>query len=212
MTKIRRFLAIVAFLGIAAIISSSLQGQPGKKGGTTPQITPAAQVSQLAEATESRFTAPDVITYQPVNGDRYFAMQIKPALKPAADRPRDILIMMSTAATQAGPDWVASHQIAEGVVNETAKREGDRVSLWTVNSPENTRNLSKDFLLAKDKAENSLLVSALKRYRTNDYPSGDTDLKNALKQALKTFDLSKDRCSRHRPVPRRWPQHAQPDG
>src|ERR1700688_4226455 len=102
MTNARRFLAVIAFLGLAAYVSTTLQGQPGKKAPaetvTTPQNTPAQHVSLLAEATESRFALPGVITYQPVNGDLYFALQLKPKLDPTPRRPRDILIMLSTAA------------------------------------------------------------------------------------------------------------------
>jgi hypothetical protein len=194
MTKVRRLLAVVAFLGTAAYVSTTLQGQSGTKTGgpsTTPQMTPAKQVSQLAEASESRFAAAGVVTYQPVQGDLYFALQVKPKLEATPQRPRDILIMMSTAATQAGPGWIAGHQIAEGVIE--AAKEFDRVSLWTVNAPEHTKNLSKDFLMPKDFGEGKRLRDALTQYRNKEFPSGDTDLKSALAGAIKTFDSSKDR-------------------
>src|ERR1051325_3273992 len=111
MTKVRRFVAVVAFLGVAAIVSTSSQGQSGKKKAsgpvTTPQLTPAKEASQLAEASESRFGLPGVNTYQPIKGDLYFALQLQPKLDKAPDRPRDILVMMSTTATQGGPGWIA---------------------------------------------------------------------------------------------------------
>ena len=69
MTKLRRFVAVMTFVGLAAYISTSLHGQPGKKAdspATTPQILPATQVSHLAEASESRFNAPGILTYLPV--------------------------------------------------------------------------------------------------------------------------------------------------
>ena len=165
MTRLRRLLAVSAFLGVAAWIASSTQGQSGKKAGTgtTPQSTPAKQVSQLSEPTESRFAVAGMQTYQPVKGAAYFAMQVQPKLDAAPVRPRDYLIMLSTAATQGGASWAAGHQIAEGVI-ETA-RDSDRVSLWTVNEPKATRNLSKEFLLAKDTAEGRRLREALKQYR-----------------------------------------------
>src|SRR5438874_11940218 len=109
MTRLRRFLAVIAFLGTVAYISSALQGQPGKKTGgtgTTPQVNPGIRVSDLAEApTESRFSIPGVLTYLPLKGDLYFALQVKPKLDPTPVPPRDTLVMMSTAATQAGADW-----------------------------------------------------------------------------------------------------------
>jgi hypothetical protein len=192
MTMVRRFVAVVAFLGLAAYVSTALQGQPGTKTSrpTTPQVSPAKQVSQLAEASESRFDVGGIITYQPVQGDLYFALQVKPKLDPTPQRPRDILIMLSTAATQAGPSWIAGHQIAEGII-ESAK-EHDRISLWTVNAPENSKNLTKDFMLVKDYGEGKRLRDALTQYRNKEFPSGDTDLKTALTQAIKTFDSSSE--------------------
>src|ERR1043166_6177256 len=98
MTNVRRFIAVMAFLALAVSISTSLQGQSGKKpavNGSPPQATPAQQVSDLADATESRFPAAGVITYQPVNGDLYFALQVQPKLEATPRRPRDILVMMS---------------------------------------------------------------------------------------------------------------------
>jgi hypothetical protein len=199
MTRVRRFLAVCAFLGVAVLVSSSSQGQSGKKtgttgGGTTPQMTPAAKgISQLAEApAESRFTLPGINTYQPVKGDAYFAMKVQPSLEATPQRPRDFLVMLGTSGTQAGPSWIAGHQIAEGIIEQTA-REFDRVSLWTANEPNKTTNLSKGFLTPKDYGEGKRLKDALAKYRSTEYPAGITDLKNALTEAIKTFDSSKDR-------------------
>ena len=130
-------------------------------------------------------------SYQPVKGDAYFALQVQPKLEPAPARPRDYLIMLSTAATQGGPSWAAGHQIADGII-ETAK-ESDRISLWTVNEPKATKNLTKDFLLAKDTAEGRRLKEALKQYRDKEFPAGTTDLKHALAEAIRSFDDSRDR-------------------
>src|SRR5262245_53894571 len=121
MTRVRRLLGVAALLGFAALVSSSSQGQPGKKAGSgpvlTPQPAPAKEVAQLAEApTESRFNLPSAITYKPVQGDHYVAVQIKPVLEPAPRRPRDYLIMISTSAAQAGAGFIASHQIADGIM------------------------------------------------------------------------------------------------
>ncbi len=194
MTKVRRLVVVIGFLGIAAVLSTASKGQPGKKPAglvTTPQLTPAKEVSQLAEATESRFSQPGIVTYQPIQGDLYFALQLQPKLDKAPDRPRDILVMMSTTATQGGTGWVASHQIAEGII-ETA-REFDRVSLWTVNEPKFTKNLTKDFLLPKVYEDGKRLREAMTQYRAKEMPAGNADLKNALEEGLKSFDSSKDR-------------------
>src|SRR5262249_17545035 len=80
---------------------------------------------------------------------------------------------------------------ADGII-ETA-RESDRISLWTVNDPKATKNLSKDFLMPKDMAEGRRLREALKQYRERETPFGTTDLKNALTLPVESFDNPKDR-------------------
>ena len=197
MKKVRRLLALAAMMGLVTFISTHLHGQAGKKADTA--ITTAQAVAQAEPAnlrayepaSTGRFGVPGVVTYQGIKGDGYFALQMKPQLEKSPDQPRDYLIMLSTAATQAGASWVAAHQLAEGIMD--GAREFDRVSLWTVNEPKFTKNLTKDFLLTKDYGENKRLRDALKQYREKEYPSGNTDLKNALAEAIKTFDSSKDR-------------------
>src|SRR5438034_998952 len=144
MTKMRRFVAVMIFLGTAAWISTALQGQPSPKGSVpaaAPQVSPGSEVSKQAEATNSRFSAPEVITYQAVKGDIYFALPVQPKLEAQPTRARDIVIMLSTAATQGGASWIAGHQIAEAVID--AARDGDRVSLWTANAQKDIKNLTK---------------------------------------------------------------------
>jgi hypothetical protein len=196
MTKVRRFWAVVAFLGMAAILSTSLQGQQGKKAvgaGTTPQANPAAPAAPVPAAPNSRFDARDVLAYQPLQGHAFFALQIQPKLEPlATPRPRDFLIMLSTAANQGGQAWIAGHQIADGIIDDVADKS-DRVSLMSFSTPENTRLLTKEFLMPKDASEKILLKDALKTYRNKDYPHGDTDLNNALGEAIKSFETNKDR-------------------
>src|SRR4051812_48546135 len=93
MTRVRRLFVVVAFVGLGAMVSNSSLGQPDKKSGpkgpvVTPQSTPGVQVAELAEAPDSRFTLPGTITYKPLQGDAYFAMQVQPKLEAAPDRPR----------------------------------------------------------------------------------------------------------------------------
>ena len=202
MTRVRRLSGVIALLGFAALVSSSSQGQSGKKATPasplTPQIAnqvaPAKEVAQLSEASESRFNIPGAISYKPVQGDLYVAMQIQPKLDPAPRRPRDYLIMLSTSAAQGGAGFIAGHQIAEGIIKDEKTSQGtDRISLWTSNEPKFTKNLTKDFLLVKDYGENKRLTEALEKYRNSEYPSGNSDLKSALTDAIKTFDTTKDR-------------------
>src|SRR5262249_51826889 len=147
MTRVRRLLGVFALLGFAALVSSNSQGQSGKKAANpgpalTPQTvpSPATQVARLAEETESRFSLPAAITNKPLQGSHYVALHVKPALEPSPRRPRDILIMVSTSAAQAGAGFIAGHQIAEGIIKDGTK-DFDRVSLWSSNEPKFTKDL-----------------------------------------------------------------------
>ncbi len=134
MTMVRRLLAVFAFLGVAAMISSTLQGQSGKTtGGTTPKLTPQLTPAAKGRAGNSPRRSGGLALHHSRHpnlsageGDGYFAMQVKPPLEAVPQRPRDFLIMLSTAGTQAGASWIAGHQIAESII-ESAK-EFDRVS------------------------------------------------------------------------------------
>src|SRR5947199_197825 len=115
----RRLLVVVAGLAAAALLSSSQShGDPAGKNDR-PNLTPAGPKAPVApviqgknvddEPSVSRFALGRTITYRPLEGDPYFALQIQPKpeqIQPKADadakpRGRDYLIMISTSATQA---------------------------------------------------------------------------------------------------------------
>ena len=74
-------------------------------------------------------------------------------------RGRDFVIMISVSASMAGEPRVAANQIAEAII-QTANA-ADRVSLWTVGTPELTKTLSDGFLEPKDQAEHRKLTKLL---------------------------------------------------
>ena len=194
MKKLRRVTVVALLLAAAIVISSSLHGQSGLKPAPsriTPQNTFAPFADAAPEASASRFSTGGVQTYATLEGEHYFALQLAAKLEVPAPRPRDFLVMMSTAATQAGPHWIAAHQIAGGLIDNA--REFDRVSLWSANEPKFTKNLSRDFLAPKDYGDKTRLTTVLKTYRDHEYPAGDTDLKSALENAIRSFDAGKDR-------------------
>src|SRR5262249_17409444 len=106
-------------------------------------------------------------------------------------RPRDILVMVSTSAGQAGAAWTAAKQIAQKAVEAAGPK--DRISIWTVSTPEEkfTRCLTGDRFLSPKAAERQV-KNALEDL-DKQYPAGDTDLKNALTRALKTFPQVEER-------------------
>jgi len=205
MTKVRRLLAVLALCAAAAWVTSYTLGQTASKKAATGKAEPGAQlpsgaVTKTASAPKSaaddetpdRFAPGGVVSYQPVQGDLYFALQLQPKLDPAKRRPRDFVIVVSKSATQAGPQWVAARQIVEAVV-ETAG-DYDRVSIWVASDPKGTVCLTgDDFLSPKDRADAKKITDvAIKKLRDKDYPTGAVDLKDALDRATGLFLRTKD--------------------
>src|SRR5262249_46728040 len=115
------------------------------------------------------------------------AWQVKPALDPVNPRPRDILVLVDTSASQAGrPLQQARQIIAALAANLTAD---DRISVWSNSTPAATRALTKDF-----QPGNSDDVRAAAAALTEvEYGSGATDLKNALNKSLATLSPNRGR-------------------
>lgn len=193
MTRVRRLAALLAALaGIAVLSSAQSWGDNSKTKG--PALLPrdagkpvnlqAAPADIEVNKVQSRFAQAPVFTYRPLQGDAYFALQLKPELPAGPRRPRDLLIMVSTDASQAGPNWFASHDLTEALLKAAAPE--DRVSLWTVSTPEEkfTTSLTKGFVPVKDSAK--VFKAALTRLK-EQFPAGDTDLKQALTRALNSF-------------------------
>jgi len=145
MTRVRRLLMVLAGLaGIAILSSGHSWGDNTKKTDRTtllpkdsvkpPSVAPKLDGADAEAAmARSKFSEAPLLTYQPTAGDQYFALQVKPQLAVTPRRPRDVLLMVSTDASQAGPSWFAAHQIAEGIIKEAVA--GDRISLWMVSTP-----------------------------------------------------------------------------
>src|SRR5207245_2131920 len=166
MAKARRLLVVVAGLAAAALVSSSQShGDPAGKNDR-PNLTPAGPKAPVApviqgknvddEPSVSRFALGRTITYRPLEGEPYFALQIQPKpeqIQPKADadakpRGREYLIMISTSATQAGVARTASLQILEATVKNA--RPNDTIAVWSLCTPESTKCHSGDFVEPKD--------------------------------------------------------------
>src|SRR5436189_150708 len=110
MTRVRRLLLVLAALASIALLNSGQSlGDNTKKDGLLPQdsVKPAgndlqpAPLDAEAALAKSKFDMATLLTYQPANGDPYFALQVKPDLAAAPRRPRDYLVMVATDASQA---------------------------------------------------------------------------------------------------------------
>jgi tetratricopeptide (TPR) repeat protein len=192
MITLRKCTAVLASLAVTAVLSSQLWGDnpTGRKersllpdDGTRLAEPPGADPeSALAR---SKFRQGGVVTYQPAQGDPFFALQLQPKLDPTSRRPRDYLVLVATSASQACAPWTAARQIAEAVLKSA--RGDDRVSLWCVSTPEPafTKCLTGQFVSPKEQARK--VANALAELG-KQYPAGDTDLKDALTRALNTFE------------------------
>ncbi len=191
--------AVAVVLGVAAVITSQqLWGQPGQtKDRLLPPDSKRTADNQAAGDPEaalaqSKFDAGGIMTYKTQQGEELFSWQLKVDLAAhlPLPRPRDVLIMISTTASQAGVNFTASQQLAEEVMKKAAP--GDRFSLWMVSTNDEifTKNLTKNFV--DPKKEEKQVAAALK-VLADQYPAGDSDLKTALARAIDTFEPNEDR-------------------
>src|SRR5438067_2427600 len=109
MTCVRRIRAVSAVLALAAVLSTAhVWGTPSDKTprdqfrASTGQFTPDKGDRTLAEdLAASKFAQGGAITYQTTAGQTLFALQVQPQLTAGPARPRDLLVLIDTSASQA---------------------------------------------------------------------------------------------------------------
>ncbi len=196
MTLLKRLRVLPALLAVAAATASigtslfgDFRGGPAKApapvGSPDGRPDGAKLVDDLAV---TKFTNLPALTYK-VNagGDTLFAWQIKPALEAAPARPRDVLVVVDTSASQAGRPLQQARLILLGLAG--ALGADDRVSVWTANTPAATRNLTKDFQPAGSEDVKGAAAALVE----TEYGSGATDLKGAMAKALGTLAPNRGR-------------------
>ncbi|MDB5312344.1 MAG: hypothetical protein JWO38_6546, partial [Gemmataceae bacterium] len=141
----------------------------------------------IDELAVTKFSKHPAITYQVRSGETLFAWQVKPTLDPAPARPRDVLVLVDTSASQAGKPLLQARQILSGLA--ATLTPDDRVSVWTVSTPAATRALTKDFQPA---AADDVRAAAAALTEV-EYGSGATDLKGGLGKALATLAPNRGR-------------------
>lgn len=192
MTTVRRLRAVSAILGLAAVATCShVWGEPAgdkAKNTLTGRNEPPPLKRQLAEELgATKFTDRNLVLYETLGGERLFALQVQPKLEAAKDaRPRDLLILVDTSASQVRGPLDTARQIADGLV--AAAKADDRVAIWTVNTPAATQNLTRSF----EAAHSAKVKDALKALK-QEVPFGGNDLKNALDKAVASFDAREGR-------------------
>jgi tetratricopeptide (TPR) repeat protein len=192
MTFLKRLRVLPALLGVAAAFAALTTNLFG--GGAAPPISvvPAADARPDAgrlvdELAATKFSKMPVLTYQPRDGEMLFAWQIQPTVAAPAPRPRDVLVIVDTTASQAGRPL----QQARHIVSALGASLGadDRISVWSLSTPASTRALTKDF----QPASSGDVQEAARALTEVDYGAGAADLKGGLEKALATMGQNRAR-------------------
>ena len=187
-TNYRRWMVCAGIMGFGAVvvgthvIGDSRKPESKLQLGTSEgRVETAAERRGKEEIEPSRFAGKPVITYKTVTGDKLFAMQLQPTIE-AAPRPRDILILIDTSASQAVGPLKASGELALAL--SQAMGPNDRVSVWTANL--HGKAVTKGFI------EPSKVIEALATLK-DSYASGATSLKGSITAALESFEAGNGR-------------------
>ncbi len=130
MARIRRFVAVLATLTVAAAFTAtSVLGDGGDKSRQRrPAKDKAANIDGDKALTEdlagAKFASGGVLTYRTRDGALLFALQVKPKLDAAPERPVDYLIMVDTSASQVGMPLANAKKLAEQVVSDARATTG----------------------------------------------------------------------------------------
>jgi tetratricopeptide (TPR) repeat protein len=194
MTMVNRLKAAAVMLGAAAAITSAwVWGEPSGGKTTVSGFNPGG-VKLRDDLLTNRFTRQPVVTYETQDGETLFALQVKPAVKAANARARDLVVIVDTSASQAGKFLDTSRKVAEQIILNAAS--ADRVSVWVINTPKATRNLTGGLKEAEklrdaDPAkglDKTQLSGDIAKALESEYASGSVDLKNGIEKALNDFE------------------------
>jgi hypothetical protein len=188
MTVIRRLKAVGGILAVTAVLCSShVWGEATSKPQSRPARDTRVEQTDIAEElARTKFSHEKVLTYRTIAGDTLVALQLQPNVPAAASRPRDLLVMVDTSASQVGLPLAMARQIVDSVVATAGSN--DRLSFWTVNTPKATRDLTKGF----QQAGSAAVKRAVEEIH-HEVPLGDTDLKNGLTEAIRNFEIKDGR-------------------
>ena len=186
MSTVRRLLAVSALLAATVYISPHLQGDsgsskdPSQRGPLNGGSPKADQL--LKQFVGEKFTQPGVLTYQSASGELLFALKLQPKLHGKSAKPRDVIVLVDTTASQAGPFHGVQRLLTRQLLEQLAKE--DRVALMSVNTK--VEDLTKGFVAAKQ-------ADAGLQKLDKVVPLGAADLKAALTTALERFENQGDR-------------------
>src|SRR5438105_10620803 len=146
MTYVHRLKAAGALLAVAAVITNAhVWGEPTKQTKIKRRAVEKISLSSKEdldtadEYVSPKFANGGTLTYRTTGGELLFALQLKPKLDPVPVRPRDYVVVVDTSASQVRGPLDGAREITQGLVKNAA--ETDRISIWTANIPQATRNL-----------------------------------------------------------------------
>ncbi len=184
MTFLKRLRLLPAILGVAATLVAVNASLFGDVPGANP-VKPAgsgAEPGRIAEDLAlTKFSKLPALTYQPRDSEMLFAWQVKPTVEAPAPRPRDIVVIVDTSASQAGQPMKQASQIITGLA--ASLNANDRLNVWVASTPAATRSLTKGFFAPGSDEIRDAAVTIT----DVEYGSGATDLKNALNKASATL-------------------------
>src|SRR5438132_6186345 len=120
MRRTRKFVVIVSALWIAIVTAAHLLGEPAKPVDPGKKFVENAPRDKdlLSELDATKFLERPLITYKAKDGTTFFALQLKPALAPADARPRDYVILLSTAASMAQGELALATKVIEDLTKD----------------------------------------------------------------------------------------------
>src|SRR5262249_21152671 len=135
MTSLRRLMVVTAVLACAIAYNPALLlGEPAGSSTSTRSAADAAgsTTDTLESLAEPKFPQPGALAYQAAEGDILCAMKVQPSLDAVSARPQDVVMLVDTTASQAGPFFVMQRGFARQCVQSL--NDGDRAALWNVNT------------------------------------------------------------------------------
>ena len=163
----------------SAVIGTAVFGDaPGSRPApAAARIDPSVPAADAAART--KYTNTPILTYRLGSGDTVFAWQVKPALAAQPGRPRDVLVMVDTSASQAGEPLAKARAVLTALAKETGPE--DRLDVWTanINDPAITRSLTDGFQASTSEA----VQAAIAKLAESEYGA-----------ERNVFDIETDRC------------------
>lgn len=192
MNLLKRLRVLPVLLGVGATLAALGTTLFGDMRAGKPVAPPAAPARPdggrvVEDLVATKFSNTPVLTYQPRDGELIFAWQVQPTLAAQPARPRDVLVVVDTTASQAGRPLQQARHIINGLAAGLTAE--DRVSVWSLSTPAATRSLTRDFQPAG--SEN--VAEAARALTEVEYGSGASDLAGGLDKALATMAPNRGR-------------------